>query len=127
MDDRTKQIVQLALNAPELLKSFGRDPKAIARRCGLPEQAFGLLDSARSLIQGFMDRPRATTITSPPSVALSPPATYGQASSCTRASRVVQGQGSTVAVVGIVGLASLVGMLTATGVVAVVAVNRPES
>ena len=125
MTDRTKQIVELVLKAPELLQALRDDPKALAARCGISDQVYSLLENGRAFIDAYLSRPSAASAPAAP-VPSSQPLRSG--SSCRCRTRAGRGGGeNTVPVVGVVGLASLAGMLSAAGVVAIVAIHKEES
>jgi hypothetical protein len=116
MNDRTRQIVDLILKAPELIEAWGGDPKLLAAKVGLSDKGLLLLDASRNLIENYMNR------------APSPGVEYGGAVPSPiqvhSRSKVSLSEAGTIPVVGVVGLASLAGMLTAASVVALVAINK---
>ena len=126
MSDRTKQIVELVLKAPELLQALKDDPKALAARCGIPEQVYSLLENGRALVDGYLNRPSAGSAPAATSVTHSTVSGGKSPCRCKGACAWRAGGDNTVPLVGVVGLASLAGILSAAAVVAVVAVNNED-
>ena len=127
MKDRTRQIVEMLLRAPELARALKQDPNAFAARFGVGERELELLQTGKHLVNDLVNR-LCSQVSNPldSSVANASPnlLSAGQIRACPSSRCGPSARNSSsVALVAVTSLAAITGMLAALGTVSVVGIN----
>jgi hypothetical protein len=126
MTDRTRQIVEALLRAPELVQALKQDPNAFAARLGLGERELQLLQTGKRLVSDFASRllsQDSSHCGAASNPNWEPFSARGNGEGNTPRSLPATKNSSNVALVSVTALAAITGMLAALGTIAVVGIN----